>query len=157
MIEIRQATAADEPEVRRFFEELSTESRWKRYHSAAPRVMPWMVEPVVHPDHLTHDALIALNDGRVVGIAEWGRNEPTADTADMAIVVSEDCRRHGIAKTLVRELGRSAYRQGIATFSGSILTLNRASVALLRNVAPTSTTSFDGATIEFRAPLRVPA
>jgi len=152
-LRIRRATAADEAAVRSFLEELSADSRWKRYHNAVPRVMPWMVDPVVRPDHVMHESLLAIHEGRIVGIAEWGRCDPDDTTVDMAIVVSEDCRRHGIARALVRSLARSARRQGIESFSGSILTVNRASVALLRNVARTFVTSFDGGTLDFVAPL----
>ena len=154
---IREAEASDEAAVRAFLERLSADSRWKRYHNAAPRVMPWMIDPVVRPDHVDHEALLAIVDGTVVGIAEWGRAEPDGSVADMAVVVSEDCRRHGIARALIRHLARNAHRHGVDSFSGSILSMNRASIALLRNVASEYTSSFDGGTLDFVAPLQVPA
>lgn len=154
---IRRADAGDEQAVRDFLGSLSADSRWKRYHNAVPRVMPWMVDPVVRPDHVTHESLIALDGARIVGIAEWGRTSPDDATVDMAIVVAEDCRRHGIARALIRRLARSARANGIENFSGSILTVNRPSMALLRSVAPERTTRFDGGTVDFSVPLRASA
>jgi acetyltransferase len=154
---IRPAEAADEGAVREFLETLSAESRWKRYHNAVPRVMPWMIDPVVRPDHVTHESLVACRGGKVVAIAEWGRTAPDAATADMAIVVSEDCRRHGIARALIRRLARNARAHGIESFSGSILSVNRASMALLFNVGQNVSTKLDGGTVEFSVPLQVPA
>lgn len=154
---IRRAEASDEAAVRAFLESLSADTRWKRYHNAVPRVMPWMIRPIVAPDHVRHDALIAIDRCRIVGVAEWGRTDPNETTADIAVVVADDCRRHGIARALFRRLARGARTQGIKTFSGSILSVNRASMSLLRNVAPAMSTSFDGGTIEFRVPLRMPA
>ncbi len=150
---IRPAEGSDEDAVRAFFGSLSMDSRWKRYHNATPRVMPWMVDAVVRPDHVTHESLIAIVDGRIVGIAEWGRISPDEPTVDMAIVVAEDCRRHGIARALIRRLAGGARARGIEEFSGSILSVNRASIALLRSVAPVMTTHLDGRTVEFSAPL----
>jgi GNAT superfamily N-acetyltransferase len=154
---IRRTEPADEAAVRGFLEALSVDSRWKRYHNAVPRVMPWMIDPVVRPDHVTHEALVACRGDTIVAIAEWGRTAPDATTADMAVVVSEGCRRHGIARALIRRLARNARAQGIESFSGSILSVNRASMALLFDLGRNVSTKLDGGTVEFSVPLRMPA
>ena len=152
-LEIRSATPDDEPLVREFLEGLSRDSRWNRYHAAVPRIRSWMVHSVVGADHVRHEALLAVSDGRVVGVAEWGRLAQDDGTADIAVVVSDDCRRHGIARKLMRRLARRARSQGIETFTGTILSMNRATLALVKNVAPVRTFQFDGGTIEVRVPL----
>lgn len=151
--EIRSATPGDEPRVREFLEGLSRDSRWNRYHAAVPRIRSWMVNSVVGADHVRHEALLAISDGRVVGVAEWGRTVDEDGAADIAVVVSEDCRRHGVARKLMRRLARRARVEGIETFTGTILSMNTATVALVKNVAPVRTFSFEGGTIEVRVPL----
>jgi acetyltransferase len=153
-LEIRVATADDEPGVRQFLEGLSDDTLRLRYHTGVPVIRAWMVDSVVRADHVGHEALIAVNDDGVVGIAEWGRYEPDGSRADIAIVVRDDCRRHGIARALIRRLVRNARKHGIDTFGGTILSMNRASLALVHNVAPTKTVTLDGPTIDVTIPLQ---
>jgi|SRR5581483_1354391 len=153
-LEIRLATAADEPGVRAFLEGLSDETLRLRYQTSVPMVRAWMVDAVVRPDHVMHEAIVAVHEGSVVGVAEWGRWEPGDTKADIAVVVRDDCRRHGIARALLRRLARNARAHGLETFAGTILSMNRASVALLANVAPTKTVTLDGPVLEATIPLR---
>jgi len=150
---IRSATPDDTDEVRAFLEALSRDSRWNRYHAAVPRIRSWMVNAVVGSDHDRHEALLAIDAGRIVGIADVWDALTSDRAARVAIVVSDDCRRHGIARKLMRRLARRAQQSGIETFSGTILSMNRATVALVQNIAPRRTFSFDGGTIEVRVPL----
>jgi GNAT superfamily N-acetyltransferase len=154
---IRSIDTSDEARVRAFLEGLSAESRWLRYHQAMPVVKDWMVDDVVRADHVRHGALVALRDDRIVGIAEWARFDPDDPTADIAVVVAEPCRRTGVAGALLRRLARDARSHGVDAFSGSILTVNRPTIALVQRVAPTHTTTFDGGTVEVRIPLRASA
>lgn len=156
-MEIRPATEADEPLVREFLAGLSEETLRLRYHTSVPVVRSWMVDSVVRADHVVHEALIALHDGRVTGIAEWGRYEPSDETADIAVVVRDDCRRHGIARSLIRHLARDAVAHGVTSFGGTILSMNRPSRALIENIAPTKTFTLDGPTVDVRIPLHATA
>ena len=113
--------------------------------------------PSAELDHVSHEALIARHDGRIVGIAEWGRWQPGDDKADIAVVVRDDCRRHGIARALIRRLARNARAHSIETFAGTILSTNRASIALLQDVAPVKTVALSGATFDVTIPLTATA
>jgi GNAT superfamily N-acetyltransferase len=152
--EIRVATADDEADVRQFLEGLSPDTLRLRYQTGVPMIRSWMVDSVVRADHVMHEALIARYEGGIVGIAEWGRWEAGDRQADIAVVVRDDCRRHGIARSLMRRLARNARAHGIESFAGSILTMNRASLALVHNIAPTKTLTLDGPTVDVRIPLR---
>lgn len=156
-LQIREATPDDEPAVREFLSGLSDETLRLRYHTGVPAVRSWMVDSVVRADHVLHEAFIALHQDRVVGIAEWGRYEPADTEADIAIVVRDDCRRHGIARALVRRLARNARAHGVEAFGGTILSMNRASLALVQNVAPQKTFTLDGPTVDVRIPLHATA
>lgn len=155
--DIREATPSDEPAVREFLAGLSPETIRLRYLSGAPVIRSWMVDAVVHADHVLHESLIALKDGRVVGVAEWGRYEPTDTVADVAVVVTDECRRRGIARALLRRLADSARNHGVEAFGSTILSANRPSLALVHNVAPSKTVSFDGPTVDVTIPLHASA
>lgn len=156
-MEIREATEEDAPAVRAFLENLSRDSLSLRYHTGVPFVRPWMVDAVTVTDHVHHEALLALSEGKIVGIAEWGRVNDTDTTADIGVVVRDDCRRHGIARALLRRLARNARAHDIDAFSGTVLSTNRGTIALAANVSPDHTTTFDGQTLEVRVPLRASA
>jgi GNAT superfamily N-acetyltransferase len=152
-IEIRIAGPQDAGAVGRFIEGLSEDSRWLRYHSPVPIVRPWMIDTIVANDHEQREALIALHDGRVVGLAEWGREEPGATTADVAIVVDEAFRRRGVARELVRHLTANAREHGISELLASVLSVNRPTINLIQHLAPTRSATFDGPVVEMRIPI----
>jgi ribosomal protein S18 acetylase RimI-like enzyme len=154
-IEIRAAEPSDAEAVRGFFEGLSEDARWLRFHSPTPIIRPWMVDAVVHNDHEHREALLALHDGRVIGVAEWGRVIPESTDAHVAIVVDDRFRRRGVARELMRHLAASGRNRGIEEFTASVLSVNRPTMSLIQNVAPQRTTTFDGPVIEVRIPLSV--
>ena len=139
--------------VQSFLERLSPESRRLRYHSPAPIVRWWMVEAVTAADHDQREALLALLDGRVVGVAEWGRDPDTPTRAHVAISVDEDLRRHGVAQALMRRLSLYARLHGITDFIAHVLSANRPTFGLIERLAPTHTSRFDGDAVEVLMPL----
>ena len=157
-LEIRAACHEDTESVREFLEHLSEDSRWLRYHSPAPIVRSWMVDAVVGLDHDLREALLAVHDGRVIGVAEWGRITADDPTAHVAIVVDEDFRRRGVARELLRHLAANGRAHGIETFAASVLSVNRPTMALIQEIAPERSKSLDGPVIEVSVPLhQVPA
>ena len=150
---IRAACEQDAAAVREFLESLSEDSRWLRYHSPAPVIRSWMIDAVARADHDHREALLALVDGEIVGLAEWGRVQPDDPTADVGVVVDERHRRRGIARELMRHLAASGRAHGLEAFTASVLSVNRPTIAMVQDVAPVRTLSFDGPTVEVRIPL----
>ena len=156
-VEIRAACPTDAAAVRAFLESLSEDTRWLRYHSPAPIVRSWMVDAVVRLDHELREALLALIDGRVVGVAEWGRVAHDAETAHVAVVVDDRYRRRGIARQLLRHLAANGRAHGIDTFAASVLSVNRPTIGLIQQIAPERQTRFDGSVVEVLMPLQASA
>lgn len=150
---IRPACAPDAERVKVFLESLSDDTRWLRYHSPAPVIRSWMVEAVAGADHDSREALLALVDGQIVGLAEWGRVRPGDPAADVGVVVDERYRRRGIARELLRHLAASGRSHGIDTFTASVLSVNRPTIAMVQDVAPERTIRFDGPTVAVEIPL----
>jgi GNAT superfamily N-acetyltransferase len=152
-VEIRPAAPQDAEAVRAFFEGLSEDTRWLRYHSPIPIVRSWMVDAVVRTDHTKRAALLAIHDGRIVGVAEWGRETPDENIAHTAVVVDDSFRRKGVAAELMRHLAADAREHGIEAFEASVLQVNRPTIGLIQHVAPQRTTTFDGPVLQVRIPL----
>lgn len=150
---IRHATDDDADAVRAFLESLSEDSRWLRYHAPVPVVRTWMVDAVTRADHERREALIAEVDGKIVGLAEWGRVEADDAIADVGVVVDDRLRRRGIGRELLRHLAASGREHGIEAFSASVLSVNRPTIALVQDVAPQRTIAFDGPTVAVHIPL----
>lgn len=149
----RSARPEDCDAVRAFLERLSPDSRWLRYHAPAPLIRGWMVDAVVKADHEHREALIALMNDTIVGVAEWGRIDTDDPVADVGVVVDECCRRRGIARELLTRLAASGRAHGIETFEATVLSTNRPTIALTQSVAPLRTVTFDGPTIAVTIPL----
>jgi ribosomal protein S18 acetylase RimI-like enzyme len=155
--EIKAACPDDARAVREFLEHLSDDTRWLRYHSPVPIVRSWMVDAVVGLDHDVREALLAIYEGRVIGVAEWGRVAPDADSAHVAIVVDDDFRRRGIAGELMRHLAAAGRAHGIEAFEASVLSVNRPTIGLVQKIAPERSTRFDGPVVEVVIPLQATA
>lgn len=154
---VRAAIPEDGPSVCAFLEGLSAESRLLRYHSPVPVVRWWMVEAVTAADHDQREALLAILDGRVVGVAEWGREPEVDGRAHVAIAVDENVRRRGIARALMRRLGAEAQRHGITDFVATVMTVNQPTFGLIERLAPVRTSRFDGDAVEVVIPLTAAA
>jgi ribosomal protein S18 acetylase RimI-like enzyme len=151
---IRAAEPSDADEVTKFLEGLSSESRWLRYHSPIPVVRWWMVEAVTGTDHDQREALLATLDGKVVGVAEWGRESDECSRAHVAIAVDNEFRRRGIARALMNRLAKVAREHGIEDFVASVMTVNGPAFGLIERMAPVRTSRFDGDAVEVVIPIR---
>ena len=150
---IRPACDTDAARVKSFLESLSDDSRWLRYHSPAPIIRSWMVDAVAQADHDSREALLAIVDGEIVGLAEWGRMHAGDPSADVGVVVDERHRRRGIARELMRHLAASGRAHGVERFTASVLSVNRPTIAMVQDVAPVRTITFDGPTVAVEIPL----
>lgn len=152
-VQIDPADARDAAEIAAFLEGLSPEARWMRYHSPVPIVRKWMVRAVADVDHDVREALLARVDGRIVGVAEWGREQEAPSRAHLAVVVDEAYRRRGIASALITRLTALARAHGITDFVATVMTVNGPALALVERLAPQRAVRWDGAALEMQIPV----
>ena len=79
----------------------------------------------------TWDAQVAVGDGHLLGWAEFGRFEATANAADLAVIVADPWHRQGIASALIRALLPRCAAAGVTHLGADVLPGNRAAHALL--------------------------
>jgi GNAT superfamily N-acetyltransferase len=116
-IQIRPIRKTDVELERRFIEQLSPESRRHRFLCGMRTPSDALLRQLTDIDTERDAALIALAGDaaqpRQVGAARFSA---TADgTAEVAVVVSDDCRRQGLGSMLMTRLIEIARSRGITT------------------------------------------
>jgi acetate---CoA ligase (ADP-forming) len=122
-LRLQAPTPADFDEVRGFFDGLSAESRFMRFHgSARSDVAARAAVEAGGPDRCS---LIARHDGRVVAAAGFdGLRE--MGVAEVAFAVADDFRRRGAATRMLEQLAEIAAERGIRRFDAEVLFANLA-------------------------------
>lgn len=125
----------DGSELRRFFYRLSPETIYRRFHS--PITRPEQAQPrfLLDIDHRDREAVAAVVDGEIVGVARYVRRRGTP-TAEVAVVVADDWQRQGIATRLMCALAGFAAEAGIERFAMNMQADNAPVLRLVGRLYP---------------------
>lgn len=138
---VRPLVPADRDELALRYDELSPESRRRRFVSAPERLSPALLDHLVDVDGVDRVALVAIDlddhDEPGVGIARFVRNAARPNEAEVAVTVADAHQRRGIGTVLVNELGAVARRLGITVFTASVMWENADVVDALRAAGAT--------------------
>src|SRR5437660_548701 len=98
-LEIRSLERTDRDGLAAAFERLSSESRYQRFLSAKPRLSAAELDNLTHLDHVTRDAVIAIEraTGRLVGVARYALRPGAPATAEVQGVTTQLARAPGHA------------------------------------------------------------
>jgi RimJ/RimL family protein N-acetyltransferase len=134
---------SDGEALRRLFYRLSPETIWRRFHS--PIVHPEQAHPdrLLDIDHHDREAVVAVIDGEIVGVARYA-GWPGTRAADLAVVVADDWQRQGVATRMVSGLADHARSAGVQCFTATMHADNQAALALLRRFHPSGATFSQG-------------
>ena len=143
---------SDGEALRRLFFRLSRETLYRRFHS--PIVRPEQAHPerLLDVDHRDREAVVAVVDGEIVGVARYARWHGT-DKADLAVVVADDWQRQGLAIRMLSCLADLALSAGIQTLTASVQGDNRPALELLRRFSPSARATFSEGSCDFTMPL----
>jgi RimJ/RimL family protein N-acetyltransferase len=152
MIEIEMGTsgcpglarleASDTEAVGRLFTRLSAESLYRRFFSPISR-LDHFTSSVLRVDSLEREAVAAVEDGEIIGVAQYSRR-PGADTAELAILVADAWQRQGLGTRMIAALEQTAFDHGIRAFAVDVQGDNYGALRLLRRVAPGLHLAFSG-------------
>ena len=117
----------------RFFARLSPETVHRRF--LGPVARPERLRSLLEIDHGDREAVCAVVEGEIVGVARYARL-PGREAADLSVVVADAWQRQGIATRLLAAVGERARRAGIGDFEVMTLAENRPALALLRRLRP---------------------
>ncbi|MDX1447497.1 MAG: GNAT family N-acetyltransferase [Acidimicrobiia bacterium] len=132
-VRIRPITPADGDLLVDFFERLGPESRYYRFFRVKTTLPPEEVEYFTTVDYSTRMALIALYDGRMVGVARYDSEPESPDVAEVAFSVSDEMQGHGIGTSLLQLITAYARDHGISRFRAFVLPENVQMMRVFRN------------------------
>ena len=143
----------DRSQLRRFFFRLSPETLYRRFHSPIVRPEQARPERLLDIDHHDREAVVAVLDDEIVGVARYARRAG-ADTAEMAVVVADGWQRQGLATRMCSVLSELALNAGVKQFTLSMQSDNLAVLRLARRLYPDATLSYSHGMCEAVVPLR---
>lgn len=167
-LRLRPPASADLDAVISFFERLSPESVYRRFHGV-PRIGARLVQPFLDPDWHETGSLVGMLAGegaelpaagadgaapeRIVALASYARLRHAA-TAEVAFAVADDLQGRGIATRLLEQLAAAAAADGIDTFVAEVLPENRAMIDVFADAGFTVSRHLEEGVIEVRLGIR---
>ena len=143
---------SDEAAVAGMFERMSTVSLYRRFFSPVLRADQF-TRLVLRADGAEREAIAAVADGEIVGIAQYARH-PGAPCSDLAIMVTDSCQRQGLGTRMVAALAARALAAGVESFEVDVQGDNHGALRLLQRVAPGVRLVFSGGVGEGEFPVR---
>jgi acetyltransferase len=133
MTELRPLVPQDREAFQDFVRTLSPEARVNRFLAPVKELSPAVLEAMTQPDQGRHVALVAIEDGRIVG---EGRYVALAGNgrAEFAIAVADDWQRRGIGARLLASLLVAARITGLQALEGEVLRTNTAMLNFMKRV-----------------------
>ena len=117
-LRLRTPTPADFHDIKEFFDGLSSDSRYLRFHGYART--DFAARAAAEADGRDRFALIARHNGSVVAVAGFdGLREPCA--AEVAFAVADDFQHRGTATRMLEQLAAIASERGITRFDAEVM------------------------------------
>lgn len=131
-IRVRRVAPDDAPELKRFYAELSADSRVSRFHAACRGISRQQAETFAAADHRRRDGFVAVADGRIVGHLVL---EPMGtDIEELAVAVDDRLQHRGVGTLLLAAAVASARLRGIRRLVAWV----RAENGVMRHLLTTS-------------------
>lgn len=132
-----------------FAEHFGQQSRYQRFLTFKRALTPRELAYFTDVDHDRHEAFGALDPatGEGIGIARFVRETAGAPTAEAAVAVADEWQGRGLGAVLLERLAERARELGVTEFTASLLTTNRAMLALFERLGTTDVHREDGTVI----------
>lgn len=140
--QLRPLEGHDRERLRRTFDGLSPESRYRRFFLPMPELSDDQLDSLVAVDHRDHEAIAAIepSSGEIVGVARYVRSRSSPVRAEAAVAVLDDWQRQGLGRVLLEELAERAQEQQITCFTAMVQADNPRAVAVLSELGATTST-----------------
>ncbi len=148
---IRQFEATDLPGIHAMSDHLSAGSLYQRFFAGTPAIPHALLRQLARLDHDHRDAVVAVADGRVVGLAQYARERP--GQAELGVLVVDDWQHRGVGRALVTALAQRALSRGITEFTASVLPDNKSALRGLARLGPDAVGTPDDGTLLYHLPL----
>jgi GNAT superfamily N-acetyltransferase len=134
-VRIRPVRPTDAGWIAAGFEHLSDRTRTLRFLSPKRTLTSSEVRYLTLIDHCDHEALAAIDrDHQPIAVARYVRDPSRPDSAEVAIVVTDEWQGRGVGTVLLNALHERAVGAHISRFTGLVLNENRAVKHLVRHL-----------------------
>jgi len=153
LVSARPIEPGDRERLRRAFDRLGTESRYRRFFSPVDHLTESQLDYLTRVDHHGHEALVAVEDDEILGVARYVRPVPDSPRAEVAVVVTDDWQGRGLGTQLLDRLSRRARVDGVHTFTAAALSDNHSIIDLLGGLGSTVKRQAGGGQVELEIEL----
>ena len=120
-LRLRAPTPVDFDDIKAFYDGLSSESRYFRFHGFGHT--DTVARAAAEAPGVDRVALIGCHQGRVVAVASYeGLREP--GVAEIAFAVADELQRRGIGTRMLEQLAAIAANRGIHRFDAEVMAAN---------------------------------
>jgi acyl-CoA synthetase (NDP forming)/RimJ/RimL family protein N-acetyltransferase len=123
-VHVRPIRPADADAIVALHARFSERTRYLRYFSPYPRIPERDLQRFVNVDHRDREALVVSAGSDLIAVGRYERLGPTADEAEVAVVVEDAHQGRGIGSTLLEHLAAAAQQAGIHRFVAEVLPVN---------------------------------
>jgi RimJ/RimL family protein N-acetyltransferase len=118
--DIRPIEPGDKPSVKAFYHDLSDRSKRLRFLVPTNEISDEDLEYLTDVDHRRHEAMVALDGDRIIGVARYVRVPRDRESAEVAVVVVDDKQNQGIGTALLDSLTERARENGIVRYTALV-------------------------------------
>ena len=149
---VRPVSPADRAAVRDFLAGLSLDSAYRRFFTGLGSPSSTLVGHLVEVDHDRREAVVAVRDGEVIGLADCSRL-PDGETVELGVVVADRWQRRGLGPRLARAALEPAMARGARLVRLHALADNDRVARLVRRTWPGRVPRRDGAVLVWDLPI----
>ena len=131
MTALRPLLPEDREAFQAFVRGLSAHARLNRFLAPIRELSPAALDALTRADQARHVALVATEDGRIVGEARYVALGASGH-AEFAVAVADGSQRSGIGARLLGALVHLARQAGLQVLEGEVLRTNAAMLAFVR-------------------------
>ncbi|MBP1761358.1 MAG: acetyl-CoA hydrolase/transferase [Firmicutes bacterium] len=144
---LRPIKISDEPRLRDFFNSLSDKSLYLRFFTPRKYVPHESLQEIVTFDNAKGVSIVALvqqeKNEKIIGLGQYYIND-TKYSAEISFATSDEFQNNGIASILLNHLTYLAQKNGLLSFTASVLAENRSMIKVLKKVGFVHKATEDG-------------
>jgi GNAT superfamily N-acetyltransferase len=129
-VELARMAPDDGGRLLRFHHTLSPDTIYFRFFGVHPELRSEELFRFTHVDHSNREAIVAVSDGEIVGVARFDRSADGTE-AEVAFVVADAWQGRGLGRQLFARLADMAGAVGITRLVAHTLAENRRMLRLL--------------------------
>lgn len=151
-VHVRPIQPGDSARLAQFHQHLSLRSAYRRFFFVHPVLSAAEVERFTTVDYVDRLALVIEEGQHLLAVGRYDRSPGTVE-AEVAFVVADLYQNHGIGTLLLEQLAAAAWRNGITTFTASVLPENREMLGVFIDSGFPATTHAEDGIVSVRFPI----